>query len=609
MKRRCIVLIPFLFIISSSGYASSTDFEHFFPSPTAQGTFITESPELIYSLWEAGTYLQIERNPVLILPIGVSSEEKSALVHYRFQMRGLFTYNFFRLVGISIDFPVTLLTDLAGEPHQAYLNDMIIRAKFHIPLSLLDHSLNFGVSAFTTINTGDAEKLGGSDKRFMQPGIIFLAEYKRDKFFGRANIGVKEIDRTYFKGYETKFDDKLTYGLGIGYKWRFGLTPFLEYIGSSQLDKVFRQGKYDAQELYMGVNKCWKNFIFNGGGSFGLTKAVGIPSWRLVFGIFYQPGNACEERMVAEKKVEKVIEGKIYVGVVDKEGNPLDNAEVVITGRESKRGITKWGIAEFSLTEGDYQIRVNKEGYEGYQDMFKIKGGTTMEVKVELKIIEKEEKEEKNILPKVYFHIVDFETKEGVKEGMVYLPEKNINEHFKNGRWDVIVEPGIYRVVFTAEGYYPKNITITLELNEDKKFKIEMAKIKKEEKIVVTEEEIYIKDKINFETGSARILPSSFPILDAVVKVLKEHPEIKKILIKGHTDSVGSEQSNQILSEKRANAVREYLLKKGISADRIDAKGYGESQPIADNSTPEGKAMNRRVEFEIIERIKKEEGK
>ena len=72
------------------------------------------------------------------------------------------------------------------------------------------------------------------------------------------------------------------------------------------------------------------------------------------------------------------------------------------------------------------------------------------------------------------------------------------------------------------------------------------------------------------------------------------------IRITGHTDAVGSDEANQILSEGRANAVRDELIKRGIAAERIEAEGKGESEPIADNATEEGRAKNRRVEFTII---------
>jgi outer membrane protein OmpA-like peptidoglycan-associated protein len=103
---------------------------------------------------------------------------------------------------------------------------------------------------------------------------------------------------------------------------------------------------------------------------------------------------------------------------------------------------------------------------------------------------------------------------------------------------------------------------------------------------------------INFATGSAKILPNSFKVLDGAVAVLKEFPTMR-IRIEGHTDNVGKPDKNQALSENRANAVRDYFVKKGIDASRLEAKGYGEAKPVQDNKTAAGRAANRRIEFHV----------
>src|SRR5262249_30686105 len=83
-------------------------------------------------------------------------------------------------------------------------------------------------------------------------------------------------------------------------------------------------------------------------------------------------------------------------------------------------------------------------------------------------------------------------------------------------------------------------------------------------------------------------------------------PEIRRIEIQGHTDNVGGKDYNQELSQQRANAVKEYLVKLGVEAGRLDTKGYGETKPIAPNINEQGKAKNRRVQFMILEQVKKE---
>ncbi|MEO8150561.1 MAG: OmpA family protein [Bacteroidia bacterium] len=101
---------------------------------------------------------------------------------------------------------------------------------------------------------------------------------------------------------------------------------------------------------------------------------------------------------------------------------------------------------------------------------------------------------------------------------------------------------------------------------------------------------------INFETGKADIKPESQNIIDQITEMLKANPTLK-ISINGHTDNVGTPASNQTLSESRAKSVMNALIAKGIDKSRLSAKGWGQTKPVADNDTEDGKAKNRRVEI------------
>ena len=101
-----------------------------------------------------------------------------------------------------------------------------------------------------------------------------------------------------------------------------------------------------------------------------------------------------------------------------------------------------------------------------------------------------------------------------------------------------------------------------------------------------------------FDTGKSTIKAQSAAVLGDIIKILKEYPTAK-FTVEGHTDSVGSEDLNQKLSDARANAVKEYLVQNGIDAFRLSALGYGESRPIDTNATRKGRANNRRVEINL----------
>jgi OmpA-OmpF porin, OOP family len=126
--------------------------------------------------------------------------------------------------------------------------------------------------------------------------------------------------------------------------------------------------------------------------------------------------------------------------------------------------------------------------------------------------------------------------------------------------------------------------------------------------VVLESDRIRLRGNILFETAEATIQKQSYKILDEVYQVLSEHPEISPVLIEGHTDNRGSRPYNVDLSQRRAKSVVDYLVNKGIARKRLKSAGYGFDRPVADNSTPLGRAKNRRTEFKLV-KDKEEEGK
>ncbi|WP_437914419.1 OmpA family protein [Sorangium sp. So ce302] len=123
----------------------------------------------------------------------------------------------------------------------------------------------------------------------------------------------------------------------------------------------------------------------------------------------------------------------------------------------------------------------------------------------------------------------------------------------------------------------------------------------------MTETEIVILQQVQFDTGKATIKKVSDPLLDEVAGVLKEHPEITKIEVQGHTDPRGGRAYNIKLSQARAESVMKALVQRGIEAERLASKGYGPDVPIAENDTDEGRQKNRRVQFKILEKKPKQQ--
>lgn len=120
-----------------------------------------------------------------------------------------------------------------------------------------------------------------------------------------------------------------------------------------------------------------------------------------------------------------------------------------------------------------------------------------------------------------------------------------------------------------------------------------------EVKPVVVIERVVLRG-INFDFDKAVVKPEFAPVLDVAAGILKEQSNLK-VVVEGHTCSMGSEAYNQKLSDRRAKAVKEYLVKKGVKADNLSTAGHGELQPMANNKTKSGREMNRRVEFKIMQ--------
>ena len=112
---------------------------------------------------------------------------------------------------------------------------------------------------------------------------------------------------------------------------------------------------------------------------------------------------------------------------------------------------------------------------------------------------------------------------------------------------------------------------------------------------------VRVLQQVHFATGSATILPDSFPMLQEIANLLKANPQIKRMSIEGHTDDRGEADMNKRLSDARANVGHGWLSQHGVEPKRLEAHGYGEERPIADNTTDEGRATNRRVEFKILD--------
>lgn len=172
--------------------------------------------------------------------------------------------------------------------------------------------------------------------------------------------------------------------------------------------------------------------------------------------------------------------------------------------------------------------------------------------------------------------------------GVQYTPQKN--PAMRGFGFTMMGGGGVTRGVGAAQAHVV--LGVTYPTPKIVKLEKPAPKVKIVDKIVITQ-------MIHFAFNSSEIRAVSFPILDDVVSLLRDNPQIHLVQVEGHTDWIGSDEYNLRLSQRRAQSVVNYLVGKGIAGSRLSPKGFGEARPIADNNTDEGRARNRRTEFVV----------
>ena len=261
----------------------------------------------------------------------------------------------------------------------------------------------------------------------------------------------------------------------------------------------------------------------------------------------------------------------------------------VETGKVLQKNTNRQGLLQGRFAPGTYQISATKNGYYPSDTILK-----TVEVfdfdTLRLPL----ERIPATMIYTLCMNIYDVETQEPI-EAAVRLTSANDTvvlyaaQSADDGFIETPLTEGDYIAHMTATGYMPKDDTLHFVRDT---FDLYMQHIKEGIKVKI--------ENLFFATNKTYILPQSEQAMSDLANFLLENPSVK-IHIVGHTDAVGSDEANQILSEGRANSVRNDLIKRGVAAERMTAEGKGEREFVADNDTEEGRQLNRRVEFTITD--------
>jgi outer membrane protein OmpA-like peptidoglycan-associated protein len=420
------------------------------------------------------------------------------------------------------------------------------------------------VTPYFTVPSGDATRLLGEGR--LTAGATVT--YEIDAVWLRIALNGGWRYRGGSDVLGTSVRNAFPVAIGIGRDVIEPLNLTLEMFGEFFESENNRDFSGNPLELdLVGRYKLTKDWRLLGGLGAGLTSGVGSPDFRLFAGADFYP------KPVVTPPPST---GNLRVVVQDKFGKPLD-AEVSLQGPELRLGNTTDGVFALSnLAPGNYQVRASRPDYETGTADAAVFAGQTAVVTVALDPLE----------TRLTIIVLDKDKGQRVPSRLIFQPGTAQEQVIDNpsGEYTATTAPG--PVTFTAEakGYESLMTTVTVEPHTTTTATVTLRR------------KIELAGKIFFDFNSAKLRPISAPVLREVARQIKDQKP-KRVIVEGHCSDEGTDEYNLKLSQGRAESVREFLIKEGVSAALLRVMAFGESRPIASNETEEGRERNRRVEF------------
>lgn len=437
----------------------------------------------------------------------------------------------------------------------------------------------FGVAlaTFATFPTGDPDRLLGEGT--INPGAKLILEKDLGIFDIAASGGYLFRPRRDVLGLEV--GDSILFGAGVSRDFASGFGFSIEYFGESfWSDKNETNDEIRPVPMEALATLRWKfgsgvRIIGGGGGGFG--GGLGSPQYRAVAGFDYYP--------TCVKKVVYVPQGRLDVIVTNDGGQPLA-ATLEVTGTKSFSVVTDatgaWGAV---IAPGSYTISASADGYIAQTSTVELPDTQQRTVSFALAPIPPP-------LPKLSVRVVFEKDKSPIANSTITITGMDepgsITHELPAGTWTGELSAGEYLVRGTAAGFTFEDVGVALEPGEQREITIVLQK-----KVILT-------GTIHFFFDSPRIRDISNPVLqDALQKIKAEQAAggVKRVRIEGHTSSEGWIVHNERLSQRRAEAVRAWLIQRGVDPKLLYAVGYGPSKPVAPNTNEPDRQKNRRVEF------------
>ncbi len=410
-----------------------------------------------------------------------------------------------------------------------------------------------------------------------------------------ANLGTRFLTETQLVNVEV--DDQFFYRVGGGYALTDAAGLSLDVAGHLNYNAPFGNPAANPLEgLVGGWYRIQERLVVRGGVGHGFTQGIASPDLRLVAMVGWEPpddtdtdGDGILDAKDSCPEQPEDADGwedrdgcpdpsvPLTVHIVDGEGNPIPGAVADVSGPESLVGGPE---TTGELHPGAYKLDASLGGYLPVVQEFQLTEGEPKEITIVLEAA-----------PATVDVVVV--GPDGQPVDATFTIGEGEPVATKSGQGTVQLLPGAYEITVRSEGYAVDSRELSLEPGETEVVKVQLRPTQ----VALTVEKIEVKGEVYFDTAKATIKSESNPLLDEVAQVLKDHPEILRLRIEGHTDSRGDAAYNLQLSKDRAAAVRAYLEAKGVDAARLESEGFGESKPLDKRENAAAWEKNRRVDF------------
>jgi MYXO-CTERM domain-containing protein len=438
-----------------------------------------------------------------------------------------------------------------ASPTSFGLGDLRLVPKMTL-MSQHEVGLHVGLSIGFTLPTSTSDDYFGDKAATFTPEVLVARSFNNGLRLG-ANVGMVSRKRTQI--IDLVVDDELTARVGAGYRLSANGGPPLELdvtyamaTSMSEVGDVFNRNYGEVK--FGGAYDIRGPLILFAASGIGVAEGFGTPDWRALAGVRFRP---------------------------EADDEPIDMPEPVLVDTDHD-GIYDYQdkCPTFPETPNDFEDedgcpdQVPDSDRDGLNDLV-------------------------DTCPHAAEDIDGFQDDDGCPD------TDNDGDGFADFSDACPDEVGIEEMGGCPDPDRDGDTVVDrLDNCPDEPGKPEFQGCNKKQLVTLTGNTIEILDVVYFRVNKDVILSRSFALLDNVAAVLRDHTELDLIRVEGHTDSQGKDSYNKALSQRRAEAVRAYLIKGGVASDRLEAVGMGEAHPIDDNKTKQGRAANRRVEFKIV---------